>query len=114
MKWRIRGRGTRGVPGQMNKLEKDYAGYLHALQLGGKVEWYMFDAIKLRLADKTFYTPDFLVMQTDGVIEIHEVKGGFIEDDAIVKLKVAAATFPFRFILVQKKRAKEPFTFREM
>ena len=54
-------------------------------------------SVKLRLADKTFYTPDFAVMAGDGFMEMHEVKG-FWTDDARVKIKVAADQYPFRFI----------------
>ncbi len=39
-------------------------------------------------------------MRADGVLEMREVKG-FMRDDAAVKLKVAAATYPFRFVLVR-------------
>ena len=59
------------------------------------------EAVKLRLADKTFYTPDFVVIRADGGIELHEVKGHW-EDDARVKIKVAATQHPwFRFLAVK-------------
>lgn len=90
------GRGVRRQPGVMNKLETKYAALLEVRKRAGEIEWYAFDSIKLRLADKAFYTPDFLVMLANGDIEVHEVKG-FWEDDARVKIKVAAALFPFRF-----------------
>lgn len=48
-------------------------------------------------------TPDFLVINSIGEVEMHECKGGFIREDAAIKLKVAASTFPFRFKLAQKK-----------
>lgn len=41
------------------------------------------------MADKTFYSPDFIVPALD-CIEVHEVKGHW-EDDARVKIKVAAS-----------------------
>jgi hypothetical protein len=88
--------------GTMNKTEAAYGVYLKQLQMAGEIEWYMFEAVKLRLADKTFYTCDFAVLPKDGFLEMHEVKG-FWQDDARVKIKVAAATFPFRFIAVTKK-----------
>lgn len=84
----------------MNKLETRYAARLTDLVMSGKVLSFKFDAIKLRLADKCFYTPDFMVVAPNGEIEIHEVKG-FWEDDARVKIKVAAAMYPFRFMAVQ-------------
>lgn len=86
--------------GQMNKLEAKYAKYLDELKLSGEVLSWQFDAINLRLADGCFYKPDFLVLTKDMQLEIHETKG-FMTDDAAVKIKVAASSFPFRFVLVK-------------
>lgn len=61
-----------------------------------------------RLADKTFYTPDFVVLAPDGVLEMHEVKG-FWEEDARVKIKVAAAQFPFRFVAITRDKGNWSF-----
>jgi hypothetical protein len=93
---------ARPVPGAMNKTEQQYADYLQKRLLGGEIISYRFEALKLRLADKTFYTPDFIVTFSDQ-IECHEVKG-FWRDDARVKIKVAAALFPeFAFMAVTKR-----------
>jgi len=91
--------------GTMNKTERSYAGHLDQMKYASKILWYGFEAIKLRLADNTFYTPDFAVMAADGVIELHEVKG-FWTDDARVKIKVAADKFPFRFIAMKPRTQK--------
>ena len=87
--------------GEMNKTEAAYAAYLDGLKKDGLIADYRFEAVKLRLADNTFYTPDFMVIATNGTIELHEVKG-FWEDDARVKIKVAAAEFPFLFRAIKK------------
>lgn len=86
--------------GEMNKTESAYADHLQALQNAGQIVWHKFEAVKLRLADNTFYTSDFAVLATDMVLELHEVKG-FWQDDARVKIKVAAALYPFRFVAVK-------------
>lgn len=91
--------------GRMNGTEKAYAQHLELLKRAGEVAYYSFDDINLRLADKTFYKPDFLVMRSDGQLEIHEVKG-FWTDDALVKIKVAADKFPFKFIAIMKQTKK--------
>jgi len=91
--------------GQMNKTEAAYAEYLKQLQAVGGILWHKFEGVKLRLADNTFYTPDFAVMQADGQLEMHEVKG-FWQDDARVKIKVAADMYPFKFVAL-KQRAKK-------
>ncbi|KVO11800.1 hypothetical protein WJ73_19525 [Burkholderia ubonensis] len=87
--------------GRMNNLEKAYSERLALLRHAGEVLWFKFEPIKLRLADNTFYEPDFAVMVASGELEMHEVKG-FWTDDARVKIKVAADQFPFRFIAVQR------------
>lgn len=92
--------------GNMNKTEIAYSQHLEALKSCGEIVWWKFEAIKLRLADNTFYTVDFFVMKASGELEAHEVKGYWM-DDARVKIKVAAGLYPFRFIAIQKKSNKQ-------
>lgn len=99
MQWKSSARGRR-KPGEMNKTEAAYAGHLRTLQLAGEIEWFAYEALKFKLAANTFYTPDFIVMLADGSLEAHEVKG-FWEDDARVKIKVAADKFPIRFVAMK-------------
>ena len=84
---------------KMNKTEAAYERWLSDEKAAGRVLWFGFEAIKLRLADRTHYTPDFAVMTAAG-LEIHEVKG-FWRDDARVKIKVANEMFPFAFQAVK-------------
>ena len=103
---KIHARGNRDTfhkAGEMNKTEALYAAHLEEWKRLAIIADYRFECVKLRLADKTFYTPDFMVLKPDGTLEMHEVKG-FWEDDARVKIKVAAAQFPFVFVAI--KRAK--------
>lgn len=89
--------------GEMNQTEAAYGRLLETRKAAGEVAWYAFEGINLRLAPGTRYTPDFAVMLADGTMELHEVKGKW-EDDARVKIKVAASMFPFRFVAVRKVR----------
>lgn len=91
--------------GAMNKTEAAYASHLEHRKVAGEVAWYKFEGVKLRLADNTFYSPDFAVMLADGAMECHEVKG-FWQDDARVKIKVAADLYPFRFIAIKAQTKK--------
>ena len=88
-------------PGEMNKSETNYAKHLEALKMAGEILWWKFEGVKLRLADNTFYTPDFAVLRSNGQFELHEYKGHWM-DDARVKIKIAAELYPFVFIGVQK------------
>ena len=94
----------RHTPGKMNKLEQAYEQKLKTRLLTGEIVDYKFEPMKLKLADNTTYTPDFLVITSDGEMQLHEVKG-YWEDDARVKIKVAAAIFwMFRFVAVQREK----------
>ena len=109
-------RGPRGIFGcDGNRWEKEYALELEARRQAGNVLWWGYQAIKLRLADRTWYTPDFAVLEFQQaslvlrpgegrptimpklpeIPKLHfiEIKG-FMRDDANVKFKVAAEQFP--------------------
>ena len=89
--------------GRMNKTEARYAERLEVLKAAGDVLGWHFEGVTLRLAKRTTYTPDFMVVKPD-CIEIHEVKG-FWRDDARVKWKTAAEMFPwFRFLAIQEAK----------
>lgn len=98
-------------PGKMNKTESAYADLLEKRKHLKEIVRWVFEPIKFRLADKTFYTPDFLVVCNEHM-EIHEVKG-FMEEDANVKIKVVAEMFP-EFLFVVVKKEKGEFTYREI
>lgn len=93
-------------PGRMNKTEAAYDQHLRARHAAGEVKWWVFERMKLRLAANTFFTVDFLVQLASGALECHEVKGRkgerfWAEEDAKVKVKVAAELFPvFTFRIV--------------
>jgi len=88
----------------MNKLEALYAREVLGIrQMAGEIVSWKYEAVKLRLAKRTWYTPDFMIYFKDH-IEIHETKG-FWRDDARAKFKVAAEMFPeFKFVAVQYKK----------
>ena len=89
---------ARHTPGSMNRLELRYSGLLEGRVRDGEIAGWRFEPMKLRLAKSCFYDPDFMVTLANGEMEFHEVKG-FWEDDARVKVKVAAESFhQFRFI----------------
>lgn len=90
---------------EMNKTEKEYSEYLQGKIIEGRLLWREFEGVKLRLADNTFYTPDFFVMTAEGELQVYEVKG-YMMDDANVKIKCAAEKYPFRFFVVRKAKNK--------
>ncbi len=91
---------TKAAP-EMNKTEAAYAMLLDARKRNGEVLAYWYESVTVKLADGVRYTPDFSVLLRDGSFELHEVKGGFIRDDARIKLRVAARHTPFTYVLAQ-------------
>ena len=96
-------------PGELNRTEQRYVSeVLDPAKTRGEIVWSVFEGIKLRLADRTFLTPDFAIMLRTGLIELHDVKGAraIYMDDAKVKMKVAAETYPFVFKVAFPPRRK--------
>ena len=91
------------VPHEMNNLERAFAGRLKLQWLAGEIVAFCFEPFPLRLAPRTEYNPDFLVLTLSGRGEFYETKGAKVWEDSVVKLKVAAAMFPmFDFFLVKR------------
>lgn len=96
--------------GKMNKTEANYALQLAALKQTGEIYHYGFEEVTLKLADGTRYTPDFFVVRkveminftTHWLFEFHEIKGGYIWEDAKLKFKWARKQHSwFRFKMMQ-------------
>jgi hypothetical protein len=87
----------------MNNTEFEYAKHLELRKMAGEIRCYEFEGHKFRLADNTFYTPDFCVV-TPTHVEFHEVKGtkrvkggtkAYCREDARMKIKIAAELRPW-------------------
>lgn len=100
---------------RMNLTEASYGSILEAMKRKGEIRDYGFERLRLRLADNTWYWPDFDVICLDGSVQIHEVKGGFIREDSWLKIKIAADLYPhWSFWLCQRKRKSEPWTVKQV
>jgi hypothetical protein len=86
---------------RMNATEAAYDAYLRQQQYAGLILWHRFEAIKLRLADGSYFTPDFCVVTAEREFQCHETKG-FWREAARVRIKVAAGLFPFKFIAIKR------------
>ena len=90
---------------KMNKTETEYHLILKAKMQQGEIRDIIgFESIKLKVGeDRCWYTPDFAVIGSNGVLELHEVKGAHVWDDAKVKFKSARLQFKcFRWIWAQR------------
>ena len=107
--------------GEMNRTEVKYSEFLWGEKVAGRVLWYAFEGITLKLAEKLRFTPDFAVLRSDGLIELVDCKGrtnvtrtngdrvekAFSMDDAKQKAKVAAEKFPFIIVVVFQSKTGE-------
>lgn len=110
-RWQALGRLPKGT---MNKTEAAYASLLEDRRRAGFIHDWKFHAIKVRLADNTFYETDFLVVAANMGLEIHEVKGGFTSDKGQLKIKLCAETLPWiRIFKATKGRKGEGFLVEE-
>jgi hypothetical protein len=103
--------------GEMNRTEAAYRDHLEAEKRAGRILEFWFEHIKLKIADNACgYTPDFMVMRADGVIELHEVKGSLriFQEDAKVKAKVCADMYPFPVKVVWPRKKKDGGGWEEM
>lgn len=93
--------------GEMNKTEAEYAKILESKKRNGEIVDYAYECERLVLAKACNYTPDFRVINGDGFVEFHEIKGSYIHDDSsLVRIKTAARLHPYRFFLCQKLAKK--------
>lgn len=97
----------RGTPGRMNDTEAKFALRLEGMKRAGEIDGWMYESIRVRLADRTTYSPDFYSWKGwtftthDGAGEktwyefvFYEIKG-FRRDDAMVKFKIAREQYPW-------------------
>jgi hypothetical protein len=101
---KARGKHT---PGTMNKTEAAYAAMLEIRKAAGEIAGYWFEAITLKLAHDCRLTPDFFIVHRDGRIEFIDVKGtGPIQEDSVIKLRVAARQFPMFGFAMEKRQTR--------
>jgi hypothetical protein len=99
---------SKPTPRGMNPTEAKYADHLEILRHARVIVSWKFEAIRLRLANRAWFKPDFLVVARNedkdcDVFQFHEVKG-FWREAARVRIKVAADLFPeFNFVAIQRK-----------
>lgn len=109
-KWgRINATGRRRVAGSMNKTEAAYARLLEARRVAGEVAWWAFEPLSLRLAKGSSYSPDFVHVESDGLIVCTETKGtaGWsLDSESRTKWKACGERYPlfaFRAATARRK-----------
>lgn len=117
------GKGAAAKPrkaGEQSKHERAYEDHLRS-RLLHDVLWFAYEGVNLKLADGSYYKPDFCVMLADGTICMDEVKPGSINakgelrtvigDVSALKLKLADERFPFCFRLISVVKGRQDWQF---
>ena len=99
--------------GRMNKTEQAYAQLLEAQKHDGKIIDWKFHVLRVRLADNTFYEPDFLVMTAGRELQIHETKGSFTTQAGQTKIKLCAEVLPWFRVFKASKQKDGSFIMQE-
>ena len=95
--------------GRMNATEARWARLLDACD---EVEKWWYEEVRFRYGDSGYATPDFMVLRTDGFIEIHEVKA-YMTDAGRTRFKASAkAMWPFRWLMLVQKGKTQPWQCR--
>lgn len=86
----------------MTKTEARYRDELELRRLAGEILSHFFEVVTFTLANDLRYTPDFMVVTADLVVEFHEVKPANYKHianqaNSRSKLLVSAEMFPFVF-----------------
>ena len=98
--WKAKGRKKEQG---LNKEEADYQSEIDRRIHIGEILWRSeHGAVNFRLAAKTFYRPDWLVLNAAMELEVHEYKGGWFAQDNKSRTKIAAEIYPLRFIIVRQ------------
>ena len=101
-----------------NRAERRYATELDLRMAAGEVLWFAFEPMRLQLAYRCTYTPDYGVLLPAGEatsMELHECKVMWrgkrgapdrkgIREDAMIKLRTAANVYPmFSYVLAMEE-----------
>lgn len=76
-----------------SKAEERYALMLQEQWCAGEIEGWLYEPIRLELADRVRYTPDFFVFPRGEKPQVVEVKGPYIREPGRIKMRVAAREF---------------------
>ena len=96
--------------GEMTSTERRYEDqFLKPLLQVGMLKSYSYEGERIHLAARSFYTPDFVSIDRDGVKTYHECKGsGPVREASAVRFKWAVTLNPdCRFVWARERRAKD-------
>lgn len=91
---------------KLNRTEERYRDLLEQRKRAGEIQEYFVQAVTLVLARDCRYTADFLVIENDGTLVFHEVKG-FMHAVGAAKFRVAQSMFWWaKFVMVRREKGQ--------
>jgi hypothetical protein len=87
-----------------NQTEREYGLQILAAVAAGDVVWWAYEPFTMAIGAGARYTPDFGIQSKSGEVYFVEVKGPFVREASLVRIRAAATQYPFRFLLAQKTR----------
>ena len=96
----------------LNKTERAFLAWLRAKP--GQYRNIGIQNIRLGLAYRCTYRPDFTAMTPDRGFVLFEVKGPYVREDSWVKLKTAARLYPWWVFIKAQKQADGHWTVVEI
>jgi len=112
-KWKAKRRPKPELPPNIDsRYEGAYVKLLESWLTEGKIQAYTLKPGSRRLGPDLRYEPDFEVINADGEVEYHEIKGRTkFAEKGIIKLKAAAEKYPyFHWKLIYGHDGKDPET----
>ena len=95
------------IPAYRSDTERQYTEYLELLRRTGEIVNWFYEDSKWKLADGTYYIPDFMVVYKDKIVFV-EIKGytkGRFGEKGVLKFKWCAERYKmFYWRLVQKNK----------
>lgn len=92
------------APNRSRKKTQAESEYELILRLAHPDSKVLYEAIKLRIADRCHYCPDFVVVNPEGWLTFIEVKGPHIWEDSKIKFKAAREMYPWAKFEMHQKR----------
>jgi alpha-galactosidase len=100
------GRPSR-VPGVPNLTERRFAEHLEIRKLAGEIRSFAYEPEVLRLGPEMTLLMDYRIVELDYTYTYIDVKGRYVWEDSVVKIKAAAVMYPqHRFMQAKWTRDK--------
>lgn len=111
IKAKVKVRDAKKLPEYIDSTyELAYKRRLDRMILAGEIQGYYLKPFSIRMGYRNHYEPDFMVIEADGTVSVHEVKGKTrFSAKSLTKPKAAVHMLPcFKFVLAWGEKVVAP------